>query len=316
MEKDERLLPLPTASGLQLNNQDTAAGSYSPYYDEDGFKESRSIREYFLVVYKRLPLILALTILATAATAFYMYRQASIYEATTTMIIEPPKPKIQSGSTFNINFGNDVNYYNTQLRLLQNPDLMREVVIRLGLHRDPNLFSQQNKGVISSLRSMLSGDKSQNKESSLPVLTETSGDSASSSSSIDTLTPEEKLRAEAYAGMLLGQLSVEQTLATNLVNVKLTTTNPEIAPKVTDMVAAVFIEQDKDRAMQGQKDTYTDLTKSIEELRVDIAQKEQERLMQMKNSGLPLAEKGGDLASQRLQQMSTQWLTAEDNKIE
>jgi uncharacterized protein involved in exopolysaccharide biosynthesis len=114
--------------------------------------------------------------------------------------------------------------------------------------------------------------------------------------------------------MLLGQLSVEQTLATNLVNVKLTTTNPEIAPKVTDMVAAVFIEQDKERAMQGQKDTYTDLTKSIEELRVDIAQKEQERLMQMKNSGLPLAEKGGDLASQRLQQMSTQWLTAEDNR--
>ena len=36
----------------------------------------------------------------------------------------------------NLNFGNDANYMNTQLRLLQNPDLMRDVVVRLGLHRD------------------------------------------------------------------------------------------------------------------------------------------------------------------------------------
>ncbi len=124
MEKDERLLPLPNAGELQLTHQDAAA-SYSPFYDEDGFREARSIREYFLVVYKRLPLILALTILATAATAFYMYRLPSIYEAQTTMIIEPPKPKAQSRDAININFGNDPSYYNTQLRLLQSSDLMQ-----------------------------------------------------------------------------------------------------------------------------------------------------------------------------------------------
>src|SRR5687768_5990773 len=135
MEKDERLLPLPKTKDLQINHTDGPV-NYSPIYDEDNFDERRSLREYFNVVFKRLPLILALTILVTAAAAFYMYRQPSKFQAVMEIIIEPRKPKPQANQPININFGNDVNYYNTQLQLLQNPDLMRDVVIRLGLYKD------------------------------------------------------------------------------------------------------------------------------------------------------------------------------------
>ncbi len=83
-------------------------------------------------------------------------------------MIEPRKPKVQSKEAININFGADQNYYNTQLKLLQNPDLMREVVTSLNLHRDPNLFSNQNRGFLSTFRSMFTSEKVQNKESSLP----------------------------------------------------------------------------------------------------------------------------------------------------
>jgi polysaccharide biosynthesis transport protein len=311
MERDERLLPLPKIHDLQLTHQDTAT-TYSPIYDDDTVTEGRSIREYFLVVYKRLPLILAMTILATAATAFYMYRLPSIYEAQTTLIIEPPKPKIQSKETININFGNDINYYNTQLRLLQNPELMKKVVIHLGLHKDPNLFSQQNKGLISSLRSMLSGDKSAEDKDSLPVLTETSVSTAANN--FETLSEEEKRRTELYASILVGSLTVDQTAGTNLVNIKVQNYNPEIIARVADAVAEVFIEDDKDRAIRGQKDTFDDLSKSIVELREDIAQKEQARLIQMQSGGLSLAQGGGELANQKLAQMSKQWLEAEDTR--
>ncbi|MDQ3712232.1 MAG: hypothetical protein M3388_08450, partial [Acidobacteriota bacterium] len=84
MEKDERLLPLPNVNNLQTANQEEPT-QYSPIY-EDEFDAKRSLREYFNVVYKRLPIILALTILTTAVVAFYMYRQPSIYEAKTEMI--------------------------------------------------------------------------------------------------------------------------------------------------------------------------------------------------------------------------------------
>ena len=141
MEKDERLLPLPTTKEVQLSTHEYPA-AYSPIYEDEGFNEQRSLREYFNVIYKRLPLILALAILITAVVAFYMYRQPSVYEAQTTMIIEPPKPKVQQKESININFGGDVNYTNTQLKLLQNPDLMRDVVVRLGIAPRRESFRQ------------------------------------------------------------------------------------------------------------------------------------------------------------------------------
>ena len=153
MEKDQRLTPLPNApaAGLQPVNNDYPA-AYAPFYDDETFDERRSLRQYFNIVYKRLPLILALTILTTAAAAFYMYRQPSQYQAVTEMIIEPRKPKITSKDSININFGNDINYYNTQLKLLQNADLMRDVVIDLGLYREPDLFNEQTRGIGAAFR--------------------------------------------------------------------------------------------------------------------------------------------------------------------
>ena len=189
MQKDERLLPLPTNGDLKTINHEYPA-SYSPLYDDD-FSEKRSFREYFIIIYKRLPLILALTILTTAAVAFYMYRQPSIYEAQTGMIIEPRKSKLTSKDSININFGNDLNYYNTQLRLLQNSDLMKEVVLRLGLYREPNLFGTKNQSFFSSLGSMFAGEKEDSeKKSSLPILTEASLDTSGTERA--ALTPEER----------------------------------------------------------------------------------------------------------------------------
>src|SRR5260221_6646419 len=156
MENDQRLTPLPTSAGLQTTGPHEYPPGYSAFYDDetDG---KRSIRQYFNVVYKRLPIIMALSIVITGAAAFYMYRQPSVYEATTQMTIEPRKPKVQGkDSSININFGLDVNYYNTQLKLLQNAELMKEVVVRLGLYRDANLFGGQDSGLIANVRSLFS----------------------------------------------------------------------------------------------------------------------------------------------------------------
>ncbi len=106
--------------------------SYSSYYDDESFANKRSIRQYINIVYKRLPIILAIAVIVTAAVSFYSFRQPSIYQASTELIIEPRKPQVTQKEAININFGNDSNYYNTQLQLLQNADLMKKVVVALG----------------------------------------------------------------------------------------------------------------------------------------------------------------------------------------
>ena len=290
MEKDERLLPLPKTDDLQITNQDGPV-NYSPIYDEDNFDERRSIREYFNVVYKRLPLILALTILVTAAAAFYMYRQPSQYQAHMEMIIEPRKPKPQANQPININFGNDVNYHNTQLQLLQNPDLMRDVVTRLKLYKDPNLLNNEDKGIGLFFRSLFSSEKNAPpKESALPLLNVDSNQTGAEQ--VVTLSTEEKALVDRYAGSLLGELKVVPREKTNIVGISVVSTHPELAARVANTIGDAFIELDVRRETEGAKRTYEELSKSIEDLQATIASQEVELINLMRESNLPLQDKG------------------------
>jgi len=310
MENDQRLTPLPVAGDLHTAHHDYSP-AYSSFYDDETFESKRSIRQYLNIIYKRLPLILALTILVTAAAAFYMYRQPSQFQATTEMVIEPRKPKVQSKDSININFGNDANYYQTQLQLLQSPDLMKDVVIDLGLYRDPNLAGNSSQGLISGLRSIFSGGKKpEDKENSLPII----ADNQAGPREDVKLTPEQNTRAEAYAGQLSGGLKVEQVERTNIVHITVQNPNPDIAAKVADGVARLFQRQDAERETQGAKQAYEELSKSIEDLKGTISDQEAKLIESMREYNLPLAEKGVDLNASRLQTMSEQWMTAMDDR--
>lgn len=307
MEQDQRLTPISKTSEAPLAAPVGYASAYPAFYDEEAGEGKVSIRQYINVITKRLPLILVLTILATAATAFYMYRQPSIYKARTQMVIEPRKPKMTSKDTININFGQDINYYNTQLQLLRSPELMKDVVISMGLYRDPNLFGTQERGVLSMFRSLFSSEQpAAQPTDSLPVISD--ADSAAANPS--ALTPEEQARAARYAAILLGGLSVEQVERTNLVDISVRSTNPVLAAKVSVKLAEVFRDRDAERETAGARRAVEDLEKSIEELNKTIAAQELELIDEMRKSNLPLQEKGQDLAASRLGTLSETWLKA------
>ena len=312
MERDERLLPLPNKHDLQAVHPDYPP-AYAPVYDDD-FSDKRSIREYFNIVYKRLPIILSITILTTAVVAFYMYRQPSIFMAQMDMIIEPPKPKPQDKNSVVINnYGDDLKYTNTQLLLLQDPELMRDVVIELGLYREPNLFGEQEKSIISTFRSMFSGGKDDSAKSSLPVLTDVSGEDGNTGQT--SLTPEEKERAERYAGILGIGLKVEPEERTNIVHVSVQSTKPELAAKAADKLGEIFIEQDIERETQGAKKAYEDLSKSILELEANIASQTQALINEQARGGLALTgDRGQEVNAGTLQNLSAQVLAAKDDR--
>lgn len=286
---------------------------YSSFYDEEVSEGKRTLQQYYRIVQKRLPLIIALATIVTAAAAFYMYRQATVYQATTDMIIEPRRPKVANKDSININFGPDVNYYQTQLKLLQNQELVKRVVVELGLYRDPNLFGNQGEGILSSLRSGLSGSSETEKPAStLPVVSDPA--LVGIEPKTVTLSPEEEARAEHYSRVIFSGLSVNQVEKTNIVNVNVRTTNAELAPKVSDKVAEVFKQQDAERETQGAKNAAADLAKSIEELQNTIAQQEIDLINEMRMSELPLQERGQDLAASRLGSLSDTWLKAMESR--
>lgn len=308
MDNDQRLTPLPSAaSELQHTTQSSYPTSYSVYYDDESFEGRRSLRQYFNVVYKRLPIILAITLIVTSAVALYMYRQPHIFMATTQMLIEQPKAPVTNKDSININFGSDINYTNTQLQLLRSPELMKDVVVDLGLYREPDLFGSQNRGLLSSLRSMVSSNKVDSSKSNvLPVVDEVPSETASK----PVLTPEEESRATTYAAILSAGLVVEPVPQTNIVEISIKCGDPVIAARASDRLAVLFKKQDAERQMAGAHQAYEDLKKSIDSLTETISTQEADLITAMRDSNLPVAEKGMDLNASRLSGLSESWMKA------
>ncbi len=309
MENDQRLTPLPVVADLQPTHVDFSS-AYSSSYD-DSLESKRSIRQYISIVYKRLPIIIALTVLVTAATALYSYSLPSEYVAQTSLIIEPRSRPVTQKDAININFGDDEKYYKTQLKLLQNQDLMKRVVVALGLHRDANLFSEQNRGLLASIRSLFSGGQkpADSEETTLPVLSDATPEMGKSDQI--QLTPEENTRAVLYAARLAGGLQVEQVERTNIVNVRVKSSKPAVAAKVADKVAELFRDEDQKRETQGAEKAYEELRSSIEDLKAAIITQDDEYLAALRRAGLPLQEKGGDLRAGNLEALMTQWREAQ-----
>jgi succinoglycan biosynthesis transport protein ExoP len=312
MDNDQRLTPLPQTAELPVPPHDYTS-VYSSFYDDEALEGRRSLRQYFNVVYKRLPIILAITLVVTSAVALYMYRQPAQYMATTQMLIEAPKPKVTDKDSININFGNDINYTNTQLQLLRSPDLMNDVVIELGLYREPDLFGSQNRGLLSELRSMISGNRTGGSKSNvLPVVDDIPSGNAERQKPI--LTAEEQSRAARYAAILSGGLTVEPVERTNIVNVSVKSEDPAIAARVADKVAELFKRQDAERQTAGARQAYNDLKKSIESLTENITSQEAELIQALRESNLPLQDKGMDLNAARLGGLSETWMKAMESR--
>lgn len=94
-------------------------------------REQDNLREYLDAILKRKWLIAGIVTITTLLVALHMYRLPSIYEAQTTIRIEPRNESFLRSKDIVINTGSDPAYRSTQLRLLENPQLMRQCASRL-----------------------------------------------------------------------------------------------------------------------------------------------------------------------------------------
>jgi capsular exopolysaccharide synthesis family protein len=94
-----------------------------------------------------------------------------------------------------------------------------------------------------------------------------------------------------------------------------TSTKLNLAPKVANTVAEVFIEQDAERETEGVKKNYEDISQSIEGLKATIASQSQQQIAEQISNNVPLTGgKGQDFNASRLQTISGQLLSAKDDR--
>ncbi|HEY0386020.1 MAG TPA: GumC family protein, partial [Pyrinomonadaceae bacterium] len=315
MSQDNRLLPLPAVDrALERPLGDIAQSK--PY----GVAQTETnLRDYLFVVLKRKWLILALVLVVTSLVTIQMYRMPSVYEAGTTIQIEPKRSSIlQTGKEIVINTGNngtDPVYWQTQLRLLENPALARQVIKTLDLQNDARFFAGQSQtDIMSSLRRIFSRDKTTTQATppaapgELPVVRE---DDVKG----QQLTPEELARLEPYEEALGANLTVDPVVGTNLVTLRYRHSDPELAQKIVNTVADVFVYNNIQRETMGSEKSADVLASKIADLQMKVKKGDAEVLNYAINNNLPQTEgPSSNLEAEKLAMLSRQLLDAENQR--
>jgi succinoglycan biosynthesis transport protein ExoP len=305
---DNRLLPLTNVErelDRPLRDVMQPKSSYGV-----GQTDSPHLREYLSVVLKRKWLILSLIVVVTSLVAIQMYRMPSVYEATTTILIEPKQSNILQTKEIIIN-QQDGNYYQTQLRLLQSPALARQVILSLDLQNNPAFFGQSSPGLLYSLKRVFSRKDAQASatstqgQSEIPIVKETQVR--------EQLTPAQIAQLEPYEDTFINNLTVEPEASTSLVRISYKHTDPVLAQAITNKTAEVFILNNYDRETSGLQKSSELISRELAELQQKIRQEEEARLNYAQGNNLPQTDQpGGDIPGMRATKLSQQLLEAED----
>lgn len=313
MSEDNRLLPLSNAE--RAVDRPLREIPLQKSYGASSL-ETTHLREYMQVVLKRKWLILSLMLVVTSLVAVQMYRQPSIYQAATTVLIEQKPQSVLQTKEVVINTQSDPNYWNTQLRLLENPQLARQVVLTLDLQNNPAFFSgQSQKGILTSIRKIFSRNRNERPTTvlpaagtGLPVVSETEVKG-------QQLTAEQLAQLEPYEDAIAAGLSVEPVVGTNLVTLQFKHTDPVLAQKVVNTLADVFVYNNLERMTSGSEKSSDLLARQIADLQFKIKQGEEVRLNYARNHNLPqTSEPGGNISAERLATYSKQLLEAENDR--
>jgi succinoglycan biosynthesis transport protein ExoP len=306
--QDNRLIPV---SGLDRGLDRPLSDYRTKPYGVSG-NDPAALKDYLFIVLKRKWMILSLVLVITSLVAIQSFRAPSIYEGETTIRIEQKQPNILQTDKIIINGQNDPNFWGTQLKLLQNPTLARQVVLQLDLTHNPAFFgSQSQSGFFDSLRRLFSGPKKTEPRATpagLAVVTETQAP-------VGRLTPEELTKLEPYEDAIIDGEIIDPVPNTNLVKIIYRHSDPELAQKIANTLADVFKSYNLALATEGSTKAEDLLANEISRLQSEIQSDQESQWNYAKNHNLPLTTEGaGNLEAQRLATLSAQLLTAENER--
>jgi polysaccharide biosynthesis transport protein len=304
---------LPPANSNKLQSTRLHDQKYQQDYSGP-YQRPRELLDYLSAVTKRKWLVFTLVLVGTTLAALYVTQQPAIYEATTVIRIEQQSNNFLQTKEVFYTFRSP-EYWNTQIQSLRNPHLMYQVAAMLDLpHNQSFLTEPKERGVIAALR-RLSGRDTSKASTGAPISSQQLETVPSAENSPDTFTVEEQKMLGPYVAALTSNLSINPVEESNLVAISYRHGDPDVAMKVADAVAYVFMKNDVKRETGGSLNAADKLAREIASLQLSIRQLEEQRINYLKNHDLPLGQaKGQNLTVERLGTLSGQLLAKEHER--
>jgi polysaccharide biosynthesis transport protein len=189
------------------------------------------LRDYWKVIRKRRWTIIAFFLIVLVTTGVATFTMKPVYRATTTIKINKENPQIVDfKEIFSVNT-TDMDYYQTEYKILESRTLAKRVIEALKLSQDPEFlpepqtpFQKWKSDLWASVSSVFS---SSNKD-------------ASSSQNED---PAESEKETLLINSYLRRLKIEPIRNSRLVKIHFDSKYPQLSAKVSNTLAAAYIRQ-------------------------------------------------------------------------
>jgi succinoglycan biosynthesis transport protein ExoP len=271
--------------------------------------EERHLMDYVRVVYKRRWIAIPAFLLVFVVGAVNSYRSTPIYQSSAQLLIEKDAPKVGNLSTmFQQQDGwyND-DFYQTQYRILQSRTLARRAAESMRLAEHPSIErAMQPVRSPLTLRSVVSGAIGWVKRMAV-------GATPPPARPADDEPGE---TAAPYAGLLLGSLSVSPIRNSRLVDIRMTSSDPQLAADMANGLAQAYIEQNLEYRFSASKEATGWLESQLAEQRRVVEESEAALQRYKEQHDAVAVEDRQNIVVQRLADLNAAATRAKTTRIE
>ena len=273
----------------QKNPQLAAPGyHYLPPLKEEEF----SLREYWMVFRKRRWSIFASLLITLVTTAIITFAMKPVYRGTTTILINKESLQIVDfKEIFAINTM-DLDYYQTQYKILESRSLAKRVIQAHGLFNHPEFLRGKDRTPFQAWRSNLLANLSNwltpqklGVRSSLENGKETANDSL-------------------IINEFLDKLKIEPIRNSRLVKIHFDTHDPDLAKQIPSTLAESYIRQNFEGRFQATEQAKEWLARQLDDLKGKVEKADEDLRAFASKHGIISLEEKENIVIQRLSELN------------
>ncbi len=263
-----------------------------------------NLRDYWKVVQKRKWTIIAFFLIVVIATAVGTFAMRPIYRGTTTIQINKENPQILDfKEIFAINTM-EMDYYQTQYKILESRTLARRVIQTLKLSEHPE-FQPQPETLFQKWKSRFFPSLS----TLFAPLRKSSPDNPSGKD------PSENIKETSLINQFLGRLKIEPIRNSRLVKIHFDSNYPQLSSLVPNTVATAYIQQSLESRFVSTEQAKEWLTKQLEDLKAKVERADEDlQAFGSKHDIISLEEKE-NVTMQRLTELNEALTKAEAERM-
>jgi capsular exopolysaccharide synthesis family protein len=253
-------------------------------------REETHLRDYWRIIRRRIGVVVGVVVLAMTLATIYNLRLPSIYEGVTKIEIQREDRVVElKDLQINMGGGDDAQYINTKIKMLQSPKIAYYVATSLDLEHNNEFLPGMARPLNSASETLDITDG----ETDLQV-------------EIQKLLP--------FIDTLLGNVEIRPVRDTRLIEIHYRHRNKELARKISDTWAEVFKKVSLDERYDTNREAATYLEKSVAKYKLKLKEAEERLQNYLKvNQVLDFGQKESTVAS-RLAELNSLLLQAENER--